>query len=141
MALFREPRMIQDFSRWGSNVFSPGSNPSVFDFDITPPEMIKLVGGRIFRIPTKKEIRANLSQGGIAQKCSINQRDKYICKQIKPWLKKNGLFFAGIDIIGKYLTEINVTSPTGIVEINQLENKNLEKIFWDIIEKKLKNGS
>ena len=94
--------------------------------------------GAMARIPTKKEIRANLSQGGIAQKCSINQRDKYICKQIKPWLKKNGLFFAGIDIIGKYLTEINVTSPTGIVEINQLENTNLEKEFWNLIEKKIK---
>ena len=95
--------------------------------------------GAMTRIPTKNEIRANLSRGGTAIKCKITKRDKYICKQLKPWLKKEGLFFTGIDIIGDYLTEINVTSPTGIVEINQLEKSNLEKKFWDLVEKKLKS--
>ena len=94
--------------------------------------------GSMKRIPAINKIRANLSQGGSAHKSPLTKRDKYICKEISPWLKKTGLFFAGIDIIGNYLTEINITSPTGIVEINQLENKNLEKIFWDMIEKKLK---
>ena len=88
-------------------------------------------------MPAKNEIRANLSQGGSAEKTFLTTRDKFICKKLKPWLRKKGLFFAGIDIIGNYLTEINVTSPTGIIEINQLENINLEKIFWNLVEKKL----
>ena len=93
--------------------------------------------GIMKRVPAKNEIRANLSRGGTAKKTILTTKDKFICKKLKPWLKKEGLFFAGIDIIGNYLTEINVTSPTGIVEINQLENTQLEKIFWDLIEKKL----
>ena len=64
--------------------------------------------------------------------------DKKICNTLKPYLKKNKLFFAGIDVIGNYLTEINVTSPTGIQEINRLNGVKLEKIFWDKIEKKLR---
>ena len=94
--------------------------------------------GIMKRIPAKNELRANLSRGGTAKKTILTKRDKYICKQLKPWLKKEKLFFAGIDIIGSYLTEINVTSPTGIVEINQLENTRIEKFFWDLVEKKLK---
>ena len=93
--------------------------------------------GIMIRVPRKNEVRANLSRGGTAEKTAFSRRDKFICKKLKPWLKKEGLFFAGIDIIGNYLTEINVTSPTGIVEINQLENTQLEKNFWDLIEKKL----
>ena len=93
--------------------------------------------GIMKRVPAKNELRANLSRGGTAKKTILTTKDKFICKKLKPWLKKEGLFFAGIDIIGNYLTEINVTSPTGIVEINQLENTQLEKIFWDLIEKKL----
>ena len=93
--------------------------------------------GIMKRVPAKNEIRANLSQGGSAEKTFLTARDKFICKKLKPWLRKEGLFFAGIDIIGNYLTEINVTSPTGIIEINQLENTNLEKIFWNLVEKKL----
>ena len=94
--------------------------------------------GIMKRMPTKNEVRANLSRGGTAEKTTFTKRDKFICKKLKPWLKKEEIFFAGIDIIGNYLTEINVTSPTGIVEINNLENTKLEKNFWDLIEKKLK---
>ena len=92
--------------------------------------------GIMKRVPAKNELRANLSRGGTAKKTILTIKDKFICKKLKPWLKKEGIFFAGIDIIGNYLTEINVTSPTGIVEINQLENAQLEKKFWDLIEKK-----
>ena len=91
------------------------------------------------RVPAKNEIRANLSRGGTAEKTNLTNRDKFICKKLKPWLKKEKIFFAGIDIIGNYLTEINITSPTGIVEINSLENIKIEKKFWDLIEKKIKN--
>jgi len=94
--------------------------------------------GIMKRIPTKNEIRANLSRGGRAEKTAFSTKDKFICKKLKPWLKKEGIFFAVIDIIGNYLTEINVTSPTGIVEINNLENIKIEKKFWNLVEKKLK---
>jgi glutathione synthase len=75
--------------------------------------------------------------GELLKKQNLVFRDKKICKTIKPFLKKNGLFFAGIDIIGNYLTEINVTSPTGIQEINRLNKTNIEKIFWDKIQRKI----
>ena len=87
------------------------------------------------RVPAKNEVRANLSRGGTAEKTTLTKRDKFICKKLKPWLKKEKIFFAGIDIIGNYLTEINITSPTGIVEINNLGNTKIEKKFWDLIEK------
>ena len=94
--------------------------------------------GAMKRMPAKNEVRANLSRGGTAEKTTLTSRDKLICQKLKPWLKKEKLFFTGIDIIGNYLTEINVTSPTGIVEINNLKNTKLEKKFWDLVEQKLK---
>jgi glutathione synthase len=93
--------------------------------------------GSIARIPAKNSIKANLHAGGTAKKTGLVFRDKKICKLLKPFLKKNNLFFAGIDVIGNYLTEINVTSPTGIQEINKLNNIKIEKIFWDKIQRKL----
>jgi glutathione synthase len=95
--------------------------------------------GSVARIPLKNSIKANFHAGGIAQKTGLVFRDKKICNILKPFLKKNGLFFTGIDVIGNYLTEINVTSPTGIQEINKLNNTAIEKIFWNKIEQKLKN--
>ena len=93
--------------------------------------------GSVARIPAKNSIKANFHAGGTAKKTNLVFRDKEICKTIGPFLKKNGLFFAGIDIIGNYLTEINVTSPTGIQEINRLNKTNIEKIFWDKIQRKI----
>ena len=72
------------------------------------------------------------------QKTDLVFRDKEIIEAIGPQLAKNNLFFVGIDIIGNYLTEINVTSPTGIKQINKLNNVNLEKVFWDKLEAKYK---
>jgi glutathione synthase len=83
-------------------------------------------------------VTANFHTGGIAKKVGLVRRDKKICNTLKPFLKKNKLFFAGIDVIGNYLTEINVTSPTGIQEINRLNGVRLEKFFWDRVEKKLR---
>ena len=97
------------------------------------------VVGAINRIPAKNENRSNMHVGGKPVKTSLNKNDKLICNTISPHLKAKGLFFVGIDIIGNYLTEINVTSPTGIREINRLNNTNLEKIFWDKALKKLIN--
>ena len=93
--------------------------------------------GAINRIPAKNENRSNMHVGGKPIKTSLNKNDKLICEIISPHLKAKGLFFVGIDVIGNYLTEINVTSPTGIREINRLNKTNIEKIFWDKTLKKL----
>ena len=95
--------------------------------------------GSVARIPANNSIKANFHAGGSAHKIGLVFRDKKICKTIGPFLKKNGLFFTGIDVIGNYLTEINVTSPTGIQEINRLNNVKIEEMFWNKVEKKLKS--
>ncbi len=95
------------------------------------------VAGAINRIPAKNENRSNMHVGGKPIKTSLNKNDKLICETISPHLKAKGLFFVGIDVIGNYLTEINVTSPTGIREINRLNKTNIEKSFWDKTLKKL----
>ena len=87
--------------------------------------------GAVNRIPSKNEIRANLHIGGIAKKTSLSKRDYFICNEISQKLKEKGLFFCGIDIIDGYLTEINVTSPTCIREIDKLNKTNISKLFWD----------
>jgi glutathione synthase len=94
--------------------------------------------GSVARIAKKGSVTANFHTGGIAKKVGLVRRDKKICNILKPFLKKNKLFFTGIDVIGNYLTEINVTSPTGIQEINRLNGARLEKFFWDRVEKKLR---
>ena len=95
------------------------------------------VVGAINRIPAKNETRSNMHVGGKPVKTSLNKNDKLICDAISPHLKSKGLFFVGIDVIGNYLTEINVTSPTGIREINRLNKTKIEKIFWDKVLEKL----
>ena len=95
------------------------------------------VVGAINRIPARNENRSNMHVGGKPTKTSLNKNDKSICEAISSHLRAKGLFFVGIDIIGNYLTEINVTSPTGIREINRLNNTKIEKIFWDKVLKKL----
>jgi glutathione synthase len=95
------------------------------------------VGG-VLRVPAKGEARANLHVGGTAVKTKLTKRERDICAAIGPTLKKQGLIFVGIDVIGDYLTEINVTSPTGIQEINRLDGVELEKRVWDAIEARLR---
>ena len=95
------------------------------------------VVGAINRIPARNENRSNMHVGGKPIKTSLSKNDKLICKTISPHLKNKGLFFVGIDVIGNYLTEINVTSPTGIREINRLNKTKIEKIFWDKVLTKL----
>ena len=94
--------------------------------------------GSVARIPKDGDIKANFHAGGIPSKTDLVFRDKEIIDKLGPKLRKNDLFFVGIDIIGDYLTEINVTSPTGIKQINTLNNVNLEKVFWDKLEAKYK---
>ena len=95
--------------------------------------------GAINRIPSKGESRSNMHVGGKPEKTKLTERDQFICKTISQTLKDKGLIFVGIDIIGDYLTEINVTSPTGIREIKSHDSIAIEELFWDFIEKKLSN--
>jgi len=93
--------------------------------------------GAINRIPPKGEARSNMHVGGQAEKIELNDVDKSICEAIGDELRNRGLFFAGIDVIGNFLTEINVTSPTGIQEINRFDGIQVEKLFWNNLEKKI----
>ena len=92
--------------------------------------------GSVARIPSPGSIKANFHAGGSAKKTGLVFRDQQIIETLGKELKKLDLFFVGIDIIGDYLTEINVTSPTGIKQINALNNISIEKIFWDKLEAK-----
>ena len=74
--------------------------------------------------------------GGAAKKTTLTRRERDICAQIGPALRERGLIFVGIDVIGDYLTEINVTSPTGIQEINRLDDIRIEATIWDAIERR-----
>ncbi len=96
-----------------------------------------LIGG-FSRIPAETSIRSNLVRGG--QGCSYEPtaNDKKICEELRPLLKEMGLFFVGLDVIGDYLTEINVTSPTGIQMLNKLNKMHVERLVWDKIVERLR---
>ena len=87
--------------------------------------------GAVNRVPVNNEIRANLHIGGRAKKTNLTKREKFICNKIKYKLREKGLFFTGIDVIDGYLTEINVTSPTCIREIDALNKVNISYIYWE----------
>lgn len=90
--------------------------------------------GAVNRVPTATDIRANMHVGGKAQRSVLNDRDREICARIAPELSERGLVFVGIDIIGGYLTEINLTSPTGLQEINRYDGVSLEAQILDWVE-------
>ncbi|TDQ19482.1 glutathione synthase [Algoriphagus boseongensis] len=92
----------------------------------------------IARIPEGDDHRGNLAVGASAKGFPLSERDLWICDQIKPTLKKKGLFFVGIDVIGEFMTEINVTSPTGIKEIDKFHGTHIASLFWEKVEEKLK---
>jgi glutathione synthase len=124
-ALSREPLMIQRYE------------PAVRQGD---KRIILIDGepaGAVLRVPAKGEARANLHVGGTAVKTGLTARERDICAAIGPTLREQGLIFVGIDIIGDYLTEINVTSPTGLQEINRFDGARLEAKIWDAIEAKV----
>ena len=93
--------------------------------------------GAVLRVPADGEARANMHVGGRAVKTDLSQRDLEICARIGPTLRERGQIFVGIDVIGDYLTEINVTSSTGIQQINRLNGVHLERDIWDAIERRL----
>ena len=120
--LSREPVILQKFL------------PSVTKGD----KRILLVGGEpvgaINRVPQKGQIRSNLAVGGKAEAVDLTARDREICAAIGPELKRRGLLFVGIDVIGDYLTEINVTSPTGAVALKTFTGIDAADIMWERIE-------
>ena len=93
--------------------------------------------GAINRVPKAGETRSNMHVGGKAERAKLSQRDKEICSAIGPLLKSRGQMFVGIDVIGDYLTEINVTSPTGIQELERFDKVNIAEMIWHAVEKKL----
>lgn len=92
--------------------------------------------GALNRVPAEGEARANLHVGGRAERSTLTAREQEICEAIGPVLKEQGLIFVGIDVIGNWLTEINVTSPTGLQEIGRFDDVSLEAKIWDAIEKR-----
>ena len=123
--LYREPIIIQRYE------------PAVRDGD----KRIILIDGKpagaVNRVPAKGESRSNLHVGGTAMAATLNTREREICDAIGPSLSERGLIFVGIDVIGDYLTEINVTSPTCLQEINNFDNVRLESNIWDAIMERL----
>lgn len=92
--------------------------------------------GAINRVPQAGETRSNMHVGGRPEKIGLSDRDREICARIGPLLREKGQIFVGIDVIGDYLTEINVTSPTGIQELERFDGTNTAKLLWEAIEAK-----
>ncbi|KAB2883838.1 MAG: glutathione synthase [Pseudorhodoplanes sp.] len=120
---FREQWMVQKFL------------PEVKDGD----KRIILVDGEfagaVNRVPAADDLRSNMVRGGLAQATDLSARERAICTRLGPALRERGLIFVGIDVIGGYLTEINVTSPTGIRAIKNLGGPDIAAAIWDKIER------
>ena len=120
---WREPHMVQAFL------------PDVAKGDKRIVLVDGVVAGAINRLPGAGEIRSNLAVGGSAEKTELTEREREICAALGPELKRRGLIFVGIDVIGgEWLTEINVTSPTGIVAIERFDGTDVAGMIWDAIE-------
>ncbi len=121
-----EPFMVQAFL------------PSVAEGDKRIVLIDGEVAGAINRIPGAGEIRSNLAAGGRAEATELSTREREICDALGPELARRGLLFVGIDVIGGHLTEINVTSPTGIVAIDKFNGTDTPGLIWDRIEAKVR---
>ena len=123
--VWREPFMVQRFL------------PKVSDGDKRIVLIDGEIAGAINRLPKAGEIRSNLAAGGNAAKTQLTAREEEICARLGPELKRRGLLFVGIDVIDGNLTEINVTSPTGIVAIDRFNGTDTPGLIWDAILKRL----
>lgn len=94
--------------------------------------------GAINRVPAADDLRANMVRGGAAAATELTRRERHICERLGPALRKRGLLFVGIDVIGDNITEVNVTSPTGLRAIKNLGGADIAKLIWDKIEAKRK---
>jgi glutathione synthase len=124
--VFREPFMVQQY------------RPEVRGGDKRIILVDGEVAGAVNRVPAADETRSNLHVGGTPRATELTPRDREICARLGPELKKRGLLFTGIDVIGPYLTEINVTSPTGIRQVKAFGGADIAALIWDAIEKKVK---
>ncbi len=97
--------------------------------------------GAVLRVPARGESRSNFHAGGSAAKTGLSARDREICARIGGELRAHGIVFAGIDVIGRWLTEVNVTSPTGVQEIDRLDEVSIEAIVLDAVERRWKDRS
>ncbi len=123
--VWREPFMVQRFL------------PKVSDGDKRIVLVDGKVAGAINRLPKAGEIRSNLAAGGNAAKTDLTPREEEICARLGPELERRGLLFVGIDVIDGWLTEINVTSPTGIVAIDRFNGSDTAGMIWDAILRRL----
>ncbi|WP_288191853.1 glutathione synthase [uncultured Phyllobacterium sp.] len=92
--------------------------------------------GAINRVPSESDARSNMHVGGRAEKTELTEREREICARIGPSLRERGFILVGIDVIGDYMTEINVTSPTGIREVKRFGGADIAALFWDAVEAK-----
>lgn len=92
--------------------------------------------GAINRVPAANEARSNMHVGGTAMPAELTEREREICRRIGPELRKRGQILVGIDVIGDFMTEINVTSPTGIREVKRFGGADIAALFWDAVEKR-----
>jgi glutathione synthase len=92
--------------------------------------------GAVNRVPAPDDLRSNMVRGGVPAETALTDRERHICERIGPALRERGLLFVGIDVIGDYLTEINVTSPTGIRSVKNLGGADIAAMIWDKIEEK-----
>ncbi len=123
--VFREPFMVQEY------------RPEVRHGDKRIILVDGEIAGAINRVPAKDETRSNLHVGGTAKPAKLTKREREICARLGPELKRRGLLFTGIDVIGDYLTEINVTSPTGIRQVKAFGGNDIAAMIWDAIEGKV----
>ena len=123
--VFREPFMVQAYL------------PEVRAGDKRIILVDGAFAGAINRVPAAGETRSNLHVGGTAAKTELTDREREICARLGPELKRRGLLFTGIDVIGGYLTEINVTSPTGIRQVKAFGGADIAALIWDAIEAKV----
>src|SRR5437762_996193 len=127
---YREPHVVQKFI------------PEIADGDKRIVLIDGEVAGAINRVPGEGEIRSNLAVGGKAAKTELTAREEEICAALAPELRERGLLFVGIDVIGgQWLTEINVTSPTGIVAIDALNGSDTPAMIWSAIERRLESST
>jgi glutathione synthase len=123
-SMFREPWVVQKFL------------PAVKDGD----KRIILVDGEfagaINRVPAADDLRSNMVRGGTPKETDLTERERHICGRLGPHLRERGLLFVGIDVIGDFLTEINVTSPTGIRSVKNFGGPDIAALIWDKIEAK-----
>jgi glutathione synthase len=123
--MMREPFMVQQYL------------PQVREGDKRIILIDGKLAGAINRVPAPDETRSNMHIGGTPKPVDLTPRDHEICERLGPELKKRGLIFVGIDVIGDYLTEINVTSPTGIREVKRFGGNDLAAMIWDVIEERV----